>query len=242
MDCIDLRQRFGKKYRVKYEESYYAERGDGARSDAPWLQIIPCQHGHIYPFGGEMLAASTDTRGPIAKRLVRLACTAVVQDGDDGVNASFHVDDFDQIAEIIKPRKRRRRSMSEEDKKRLAEMGRAALLKLHGKTSQSDPDGQICDVDMLVDSRAVPPVQTPISAAEHRTTVENCAPEPRDDGQVVASTPPATTCRPTLRSPAGDRRKAAASTADGRLGGVPTGQHGRAGGNKAEVGGTRTRT
>jgi hypothetical protein len=27
MDCVNLRERFGRQYRVEYEESYYAERG-----------------------------------------------------------------------------------------------------------------------------------------------------------------------------------------------------------------------
>ena len=55
-----------------------------------------------------MLTASTSHRGPIAHRLANLPGVNVVQDGDDGLNAVFHVDDFDAVAEIMKPRRRRR--------------------------------------------------------------------------------------------------------------------------------------
>ena len=34
----------------------------------------------------------------------------MVQDGDDGVNARFHVNHIDEVAKIMKPRRRRRLS------------------------------------------------------------------------------------------------------------------------------------
>jgi len=108
MDCINLKDRFGSRYRVVYEESYFAEHGQTARADDPWLQVLLCQHGHIYPHGGELLAAATDKRGGIAKKLAALDCTTVVQDGSDGINATFHVRDFERVAELMKPKRRRR--------------------------------------------------------------------------------------------------------------------------------------
>jgi hypothetical protein len=150
VECVNLRERFGDRYRVGYEESYYADRGDSARKDDPWLQIVLCQHGHIYPRGGQGLAASTDKRGTVAKRLAALDCTTMLQDVDDGINAAFHVDDFDRVAQLMKPRRRRRgRPMSEEEKKRLAEMGRSALEKHRRATCQTDSEGQICVSEVL---------------------------------------------------------------------------------------------
>ena len=125
MDCINLKQRFGRQFRVAYEEGYYVEHGDHARAEDPWLQVLLCKHGHIYPQGGDMLAASSDKRGPLAKALVGLDCTTVLQDGDDGVNVTFHVDHFDKIATLLQPRRRRR--VSEQERQRLAELGRANL-------------------------------------------------------------------------------------------------------------------
>jgi hypothetical protein len=95
INVINLKEFLGDRYRIRSEESYYAEHGDRARADDPWLQIIPCRHGHIYPHGGDLLAVSTNKRGAVANKLAALACTTVVQDGSDGINATFHVNDFD---------------------------------------------------------------------------------------------------------------------------------------------------
>ena len=61
--CINLKERFGDRYKVEHEESYHADRGENARTEDPWLQVLLCQHGHIYPHGRDVLAASTNTRG-----------------------------------------------------------------------------------------------------------------------------------------------------------------------------------
>ena len=106
--CIDLKEHFGDLYRVVYEESYQAERGHNGRAHDPWLLTIPCRHGHIYPHGGTQLGASTNTLGPIANRLAALPGVRVVQDGDDGVNIVFDVGDFDQVAAVMQPKRRRR--------------------------------------------------------------------------------------------------------------------------------------
>src|SRR6476660_4953227 len=108
LTCIDLDAIFDGRFRVTYEESYYEERGEGGRLKDPWLRMIPCRHGIIYPNGGDYLGASTTLRGPIAGRLAALPCVRVSQDGDDGVNAIFHVDDFETVAAVMKPKRRRR--------------------------------------------------------------------------------------------------------------------------------------
>jgi hypothetical protein len=125
--CIDLKVHFGNRYRTQYEESYYAERGESARVHDPWLVVIPCKYGHIYPHGGEYLAASTTHRGAIANQLAALSCVRVVQDGDDGLNAVFHIGDFDQVAAVMKPK--RRRKLSFEHAEKLATAGVAALAR-----------------------------------------------------------------------------------------------------------------
>jgi hypothetical protein len=112
--CINLQQRFGRRYRVVYEESYHAQYGHNARTEDPWLQIISCLHGHICLWGDDKLAACTDKAGPVAKALKALAFTQTAQDGDDGANIVFPVEHFDEVAAIMKPRRRRR--LSEEQK------------------------------------------------------------------------------------------------------------------------------
>jgi len=57
VNCINLRERCGRRYKVVFEESYYAERPEFRVAEAAWLTIMPCQHGHICPWGGDRLAA-----------------------------------------------------------------------------------------------------------------------------------------------------------------------------------------
>ncbi len=49
---INLRERFECRYKINHDPAYYSEYGRRARVDDPWLQIIPCHHGEIFPWGG----------------------------------------------------------------------------------------------------------------------------------------------------------------------------------------------
>lgn len=100
MNCIDLKERFGQRCRIRYEDT-------DRRGRDPWLAMIDCRHGHIYPHGGDLIGASTNNRGAIAKRLAALACVRVVQDGDDGINVVFNAADFLTVAAVMKPKRRR---------------------------------------------------------------------------------------------------------------------------------------
>jgi hypothetical protein len=121
-EVVNLREHFGDRYQIGYDPAYYAEHGEHPRFDDPWLQVICCEHGQIYPQGGERLVASTYRRGSVARRLTRLECCAIEQDGDDGVDVSFNVADFDTVAAIIRPKRRRR--LSEAQQTALSEAGR----------------------------------------------------------------------------------------------------------------------
>lgn len=99
-DCIDLADHYGDQFKIISE--------DGSRTTDPWLQILLCKRGHICPYGGSMLLACTDRRGRnLIKQLLAVPSARIVQDGDDGVNVVFHVDQFEGIAAIMRPRKRR---------------------------------------------------------------------------------------------------------------------------------------
>lgn len=56
------------------------------------------------------MAACTDKAGSTARRLKALPFAVVAQDGDDGANVVFPVDRFEEVAEIMRPRRRRRLS------------------------------------------------------------------------------------------------------------------------------------
>jgi len=143
--CINLEERFGRQYRVTYEESYWVEHGPDARVCDPWLMILPCRHGHIYPYGGDTLAASVDGFPKVAGRLRKLACVRVAQDGDFGeLTVTFDVADFSTVATIMRPR--RRRQVSAQERERLREMGFKKGAQTHVDVEHTarrrDPEGQ----------------------------------------------------------------------------------------------------
>jgi hypothetical protein len=118
MDCINLRERFP-KYQIEYDPAH-------KRGDDPWMQVIPCHYGHIYPQGGELLAVATNGR-KVGLKLAKLPGVTVLQDGDDGMNIAFPITALPKVAAIMKPR--RRRKVTEKERERLAGMRNKALLK-----------------------------------------------------------------------------------------------------------------
>ena len=151
MDCIDLKARFGERFRVRYEEAYRHQYGDGARVVDPWYMEVVCQHGCVYPHGGRRLAASTNSSGPVAKRLRAMPGVEVRQDGSDGVTVLFDVDLFEVVAEVIKPR--RRRVLSESARRQLAEAGKKTQFK-HGV--QNAGEALVCVGSTQDDSQHLP--------------------------------------------------------------------------------------
>jgi hypothetical protein len=133
--CPNLKQLFGKRYRVSYEESYYAERGTMlARTPDPWLMIIRGRLGHVFPHGRNLLAVATDKRGStVTKLLAEVPDLTIVQNGSDGVNATFPIECFPAVARIVKLRKRR--ILTPEQLKALREHG----FQRSENERQSDP-------------------------------------------------------------------------------------------------------
>ena len=134
--CPDLKALAARKYRVKREESYHIEHGKRGRSVDPWLWIIPCRHGHMFPFGSGLLGASTDRRGGIARRLAALPGCRVHQDGDDGLTIMFPEAMFEAVAAILKPRCRRR--WSDAQRVKAAAEGRLFGIKLPVQFASSE--------------------------------------------------------------------------------------------------------
>jgi len=143
--CISLKDQFGRRYRIAYEASYLAEYGPGARTEDPWLMIIPCKYGVVLPWNVDALAASVDGHPNVAAKLRRLKCCHVVQDGDFGeLTATFAVADLPKVAKIMRPR--RRRKLSPDQLERLRAMGFKKGAQAHGNVRHTartgDPVGQ----------------------------------------------------------------------------------------------------
>jgi hypothetical protein len=109
-NCVDVRALFGRTYKIVRDPAYTAEYGPRARVADPWLDLIDCRYGAIGPWGGCRLLASTHGAGRVAAALLRLPRCEIMHDGDDGATVVFDLADFQAVAEIIKPRRKRRMS------------------------------------------------------------------------------------------------------------------------------------
>jgi hypothetical protein len=100
MMCVDLQERFGRRYRVRRE-------ADGAtwfetpESERTWLLEIPCRYGVVYPHGDDLLAAAVTSRR-VGVRVRRLPCVLSMR-GDEELLVTFDVDDAEQVLALLKP-------------------------------------------------------------------------------------------------------------------------------------------
>jgi hypothetical protein len=133
---IDLQAVAGKRHCVQRDP---AQPADGKRADDPWLLVISCQRGHVYPHSATRLGIATDDRGPAAA-IARLPGVTIEQDGDDGINATFPPSLFNRVARIVKPR--RRRQLSAAQRERLNAAGTKTRLGVSPGV-QSEFKGQI---------------------------------------------------------------------------------------------------
>ncbi len=104
MTPIDLKAKFGRKWRIVLDES-----ADGDWED-PWNYIVPCRHGHLYPAGGDYLGAATNRSGAIVRKLQAIDGAEVVADGSDGANVIFPEEKLSAVKRVMKPRGVRRLS------------------------------------------------------------------------------------------------------------------------------------
>ena len=114
--CVNLTERFGDFFKIGFDPAYDPKHRPRDKLD-PWYMLICCYRGEVYPHGGDTLVVEVEGRPIIRNRLAALDCTTVHQKGDNFGAFRFHVDDFDAVAEIVLPRKRRQ--VSEAEKERL---------------------------------------------------------------------------------------------------------------------------
>jgi hypothetical protein len=107
MNCLDLMKEYGETYRITWDECY-DPKGRHKNNLDPWYMQIPTLHGHFYPHSETELGFATNKNGNIARQLAALPFTTVAQNGTDGMNLTFKNEDFSKIAEIVKPKKKRR--------------------------------------------------------------------------------------------------------------------------------------
>lgn len=112
--CINLKSRFGDCYRISFDPT--VETDPRLKKD-PWYFVMQCKAGELSPQDGSVLhlemPVTNRRRRQIMERLKGRVST--IKFADIWV-LLFEADDFDLVADLIVPRKRRR--MTNEQKKR----------------------------------------------------------------------------------------------------------------------------
>lgn len=107
--CLNLVELFGKTLRTGWDPAYIPDyQSVPKRCRDPWLMTIPCRGGIvIYPYGGNRLAVEIDHHGILAKRVAQIPGVICTQNGEREKTYVFDLSLFDQVAAIVKPKKRR---------------------------------------------------------------------------------------------------------------------------------------
>ena len=111
---INLRDRFGNKYKITFDTCYDPKGRSRDKLD-PFMMQIPCQYGTIYPDGKHHLRIDIDHHIPTANRVARLPGCELVMDGDFEKTIRFHIERFDAVAAIVKPKRKRVLSETQRD-------------------------------------------------------------------------------------------------------------------------------
>ena len=169
IDCVNLRERFGHTYRIDHDPAFFAEHGPHGRAHEPFLMTIPCMHGEIYSHGGELLAVATKRRGGISRTIAASPGVTVVQDADDGITATFHVDLFDEIAAIVRPK--RRRYLTAEHKAKLLAASKP-FPKRHVSNPVPSNESRVPTPDLV--QSAAPTIESVLASESPITRPEQC--------------------------------------------------------------------
>jgi hypothetical protein len=109
--CPNLKELFGDRFKIGHDPAAVTW---GEKSD-PWMMTVLCKGGVvIYPFSDGKLAVEIDYHGGVAKQVAAIPGVRSHQDGDNEHTFVFPLELFDEVAAIVKPRRRRR--MTEEQK------------------------------------------------------------------------------------------------------------------------------
>ena len=133
LTCIDLRKKFGHLFKITTDPAYDTSHVPRKCLD-PWYFQIPCKFGIIWPYGGKLIAVEVDYHPQASRKLVLVPGVRLWQDGDQEKTFLFDLGIFDLVTEIVQPKKRKQ--LSEEQKARLADLGREFRFVSHGAGDQ----------------------------------------------------------------------------------------------------------
>jgi hypothetical protein len=133
MNPIDLKAIAAGRFKIGFDEAALIE--PGGKKD-PWYLMIPCKYGQIYPYSDKLLAIHSKGSG-IRQKLSAIPGLTNHNWSDDGEAIFlFPLTLFDKVAEIVKPKRKRR--LSESHKAKLVGAGVKAL-RLHQNSILNTP-------------------------------------------------------------------------------------------------------
>jgi hypothetical protein len=136
-ECVNLLEMFGDRFRVSFDPAYDPDHVPRTKLD-PWMMQLLCERGVIYPYGGDRLAVEIDSRPQTAKAVGAIPGVVLYQDGSTEKTFLFPLSLFDQVAGIVRPRKRRR--LSDEQRAAFVSSGSATRFPSRGSdASQATP-------------------------------------------------------------------------------------------------------
>jgi hypothetical protein len=104
--CVDLRLwAKANRYRFRFEESYQAEGNQHVKGDGRWYVEILCRNGLIYPYGGTTLLAYV--KPGVVSVVTKLPDVDLYQTDGKARVFRFPIERLDEVAAVLKPRKRR---------------------------------------------------------------------------------------------------------------------------------------
>ncbi len=112
---IDLKAEYGRDYRITLDES--ASIPEQEREEKLWYYRIPgrLSHSHIGVWNENTLSVYAE--GPLVKKIAAYPGLKVVQRGDREIQATFPPEMLNEIASLIKAKKRKK--LSPEQRERL---------------------------------------------------------------------------------------------------------------------------
>lgn len=102
---VNLKEQFGERFKITYDL--------GMRHD-PWMMQIPCKKGIIYSHGRDTLGLECKTH--TARQVLLISGIKIHQQGDSEWTLLFSIEQFEQVAAIVEPKKRRKLSDSQKER------------------------------------------------------------------------------------------------------------------------------
>ena len=104
---IDLKDTYGKRYKVRLDDSYAVETWPRKTQEIAWYYEIVCKYGQIYNHSDTHLQMWITPR--LGKRVYDTlpADWKVIQNADDGYAFSFPSGDIGRAFQYVKPRRKR---------------------------------------------------------------------------------------------------------------------------------------